>query len=100
MGSRATLIPVWKPTIVLAFPIRQPRSGCDDNWTGRRCFYDLLYGFAWIRSGNGDDTFHYLRCCNRKGNLDLSPFLRQPVKRQYPANGGTEHGIVSTKVHA
>src|SRR5579862_3395678 len=33
-------------------------------------------------------------------NLDLSPFLRQPVKRQYPANGGTEHGIVSTKVHA
>ena len=35
-----------------------------------------------------------------KLSLDLSPFLRQPVKRQYPANGGTEHGIVSTKVHA
>ena len=32
--------------------------------------------------------------------VDLSPFLRQPVKRQYPANGGSEHGIVSTKVHA
>ena len=32
--------------------------------------------------------------------LDLSPFLRQPVKRQYPANGGTEDGIVSTQVHA
>jgi len=32
--------------------------------------------------------------------LDLSPFLRQPVKRQYPANGGMEHGIVSTKIHA
>jgi hypothetical protein len=32
--------------------------------------------------------------------LDLSPFLRQLVKRQYPANGGTEYGIVSTKVHA
>jgi hypothetical protein len=34
------------------------------------------------------------------GLVDLSPFLRQPVKRQYPANGGTEHGIVSTKIHA
>jgi hypothetical protein len=33
-------------------------------------------------------------------DLDLSPFLRQPVKRQYPANGGMEHGIVSAKVHA
>jgi plasmid maintenance system killer protein len=32
--------------------------------------------------------------------LELSPFLRHPVKRQYPANGGMEHGIVSTKVHA
>lgn len=32
--------------------------------------------------------------------LDLSPFLRHPVKRQYPANGGMEHGIVSTKIHA
>src|ERR1019366_1862604 len=29
----------------------------------------------------------------RTFTLDLSPFLRQPVKRQYPANGGTEHGI-------
>ena len=37
---------------------------------------------------------------NPKADLDLSPFLRQPVKRQYPANGGMEHGIVSTKVHA
>jgi len=36
----------------------------------------------------------------RKDKVDLSPFLRQPVKRQYPANGGMEHGIVSTKVHA
>jgi len=32
--------------------------------------------------------------------VDLSPFLRQAVKRQYPANGGMEHGIVSTKIHA
>ena len=32
--------------------------------------------------------------------LHLSPFVRHPVKRQYPANGGMEQGIVSTKIHA
>jgi len=44
-----------------------------------------------------DATFVYVPISVK---LDLSPFLRQPVKRQYPANGGMEHGIVSTKVHA
>jgi len=34
------------------------------------------------------------------GVMDLSPFLRQPVKRQYSANGGEAHGIASTEVHA
>ena len=31
--------------------------------------------------------------------LDLSPILRQAVKRQYSANGG-RHGVVSKEVHA
>ena len=35
----------------------------------------------------------------RVRDLDLSPFVRQPDKRQYSANGGQAHGIVSTEVH-
>ena len=53
---------------------------------------DLQYGQIKELSVLGD--------FERKVIVDLSPFLRHPVKRQYPANGGMEHGIVSTKVHA
>jgi hypothetical protein len=35
----------------------------------------------------------------KSGEVDLSPFVRQPDKRQYSANGGQAHGIVSTEVH-
>ncbi len=32
--------------------------------------------------------------------LDLSRFLRQPVKTQLPLNGELCHGVVTTNVHA
>jgi hypothetical protein len=54
-----------------------------------------------MRNGDQDlrDTIQDHRQVWKRHALDLSPFLRQPVKRQYPANGGGDDGVVSTEVH-
>jgi len=92
------------------------RQGLDQMMAdARRGRFDVV--LAWASDQIARSVKHFLEVLeefNRLGThfksstkqldrprlrVDLSPFLRQPVKTQNPMNGELSHGIVTQEVH-
>jgi hypothetical protein len=54
----------------------------------------------YIRQSKPNQMLHHQESKRLQYGLDLSRFLRQPVKTQFLLNGELCHGIASTNVHA